>query len=140
MSMRTLVQFVFLATLLGCGDSTTGPTLDSVRGTWTLETINGSVVPLDRSTHIVDSAVVMLDASGTASFRYYAVYNESSVVGEQPIVSTGSGVFTLEGANVTFTWSGGRTRTGSFSGSTLTTVAPETFSNVNTDVWRLKKR
>ncbi len=148
--MRAL-SLGFLIGVVGCSGETSsgpggssGPTSASVAGTWALQSINGSPVPITATSgdYVVDSGVVTLGANATAESKHYATYGAFSIFGRVTSqLSTSSGIFIISGTTVTFTWGATAViRTGSFSGTTLTMIGPETFSNNNGNIWVLKRR
>lgn len=116
-----------LCLLAACGsDSSTAPQ-QSIAGTWTLRTINGTSLPYIITQSGADKAELMSDAftiSGTGSFTQTSVirYTTNGVATTQSSAEAGS--YTINGTAVTLHFnSDGSTVTASWSGNTLTATA-----------------
>lgn len=115
--MRRLIPLVALAVAVACGsDSTTQPTVASLAGTWTLQTVNGNPLPFTISQTATDkvellSDVVTASANGTYSENLQIRETLNGV--SQTFTSADTGTFTVNGTAVTLT----STQVGSTSGA-----------------------
>ena len=122
--MRRLIPLVALAVAVACGsDSTTQPTMASVAGTWSLQTVNGSPLPFTLTQTGTDklellSDVVTAEPNGTYT---ETVQFRTTVSGQTTTNSdTDSGTFTLNGTAVVLSSARTGSTTGALSGNTLT--------------------
>ena len=131
--MRSLISLA-LVVLVACGDdSTTAPTTDSVAGTWSLQSINGTALPYvvfqigaDKVELVSD--VVVAVASG--AFTQTTVVRTTSSGQVTTESQADAGTWSLNGTAVTFQFNGdGTTGTGSISGNTMT-IAESGFAFV----------
>ena len=120
--------------LLACGDdSATAPTTDSVAGTWSLQSINGTALPYvvfqigaDKVELVSD--VVVAVASGTFTQTTVVRTTASGQVTTES--QADAGTWSLNGTAVTFQFNGdGTTGTGSISGNSMT-IAESGFAFV----------
>lgn len=132
--MRRSLASLALVVLVACGDgSTTAPTNDSVAGTWSLQSINGTGLPyiiLQTGADKVEIVSDVVVAAASGSFTQTTTVR-TTVSGQATTQSQGDGgTWSLNGTAVTFQFTGdGSTGTGSISGNTMT-VAESGFAFV----------
>lgn len=120
--MRLTIGFaVLISFLTGCGDSSSGPSVDAHVGTFNLATVNGESLPADLGTDtngVLFTALsghVTLNADGTASDAYtYRLFDGVTTV-ETP--TTDVGTYTRSGTAIVVAWASGPVETFSFDGS-----------------------
>jgi hypothetical protein len=130
--MRRLMLLMLPIALMGCGgsdNSTTGPTLASLSGTWNLQTANGTPLPFTVSsaggikTEIL-SSVVTVAANGT--FTQVSQFR-TTINGQISLMTLpSSGTISLSGTLVTVTVTGSGAGTGTLNSSTMFTVTDPT--------------
>jgi hypothetical protein len=126
----------FVATMIlailsaaGCGGDSTSPAAQSIAGSWTLQSVNGSPLPFIVPQTGADKLEVLSDVlviSGTGSFTQTTSTRTTTngVPTTQSVVDAGS--YTLNGSTVTLHFSSdGFIGTASWSGNTITTVTGE---------------
>ena len=122
--MRRLIPFVALAVAVACGsDSTTQPTLASVAGTWSLQSVNGSPLPFTYAQTANDKREVVSDvvtASSNGSYTEVLQIRETLNGVATTTTSTDAGTFTLNGTAVTLNGNLTGITTGALNGNTLT--------------------
>ncbi|MEP6495656.1 MAG: hypothetical protein ABJF01_23435 [bacterium] len=110
----------------GCGGDSTSPATQSIAGSWTLQSVNGSPLPFIVPETGTDQLEVLSDViaiSGTGSFTQTTSTRTTTngVPTTQSVVDAGS--YTLNGSAITMHFnSDGFTLTASWSGNTITTV------------------
>ena len=116
-------MMVAIAAAMACGDSSTG--LESVDGTYTLRSINGTTLPYtvfqSGTTRIeVTDDVMVLNSNGT----YTESGHTRNTAGTQVTTLPGSdaGTYTTSGTSITLHSNDGTTSVGTVSGGTLTIV------------------
>ena len=125
---RMLTTAFTIATVLlaGCdSDDTTGPSQNSVSGTWNLTTVNGSALPFTlQSTPKIEvlSDQLVVSANGTFTESTQLRFTNGTVVSTQTI--TDAGTYSLNGTAATFIYNDGTTGAGTVSGNTLTVAEP----------------
>jgi hypothetical protein len=123
----------FVATMIlailsaaGCGGDSTGPATQSIAGSWTLQSVNGSPLPFIVTQTGTDRLEVLSDViviSETGSFTQTTSTRTTTngVPTTQSVADAGS--YTLNGSAVTLHFnSDGFTGTASWSGTTITTI------------------
>lgn len=122
--MRT-IALISCALLVACSDDgTTAPTMTSVAGAWSLQSINGTPLPFVVAQTGADKIELVSDvvtAVATGSFTQITTVR-TTVSGQVTTQSVAdAGAWTLNGTAVTFQFnSDGSVGTGSISGNTLT--------------------
>ena len=125
--MRHLFATFAFALLGACGGGTdtTTPTSTSIKGTWSLQTINGQALPYlakaSPSTELTAEQITFDDISFTL-LQTFRITDNGSVSTQS---SSGAGTYALTGASIVLTTTasadgGGRTDPGTVSGNTLT--------------------
>jgi len=130
--MRRLMLLALPLALAACGgsdNSSTGPTLASVAGTWNLSTVNGAPLPYTISNNgglktEVLSAVTIVTANGTFNEvqQIRTTFNGQATVTSLPT----SGTFSLSGTLVTLNITGSGTLSGTLTNSTTFAVTDPT--------------
>jgi len=131
--MRSLISLA-LVILVACGDdSTTAPTNDSVAGTWSLQSINGTGLPYvvfqigADKVELVSDVVVAVASGAFTQTTVVRTTTSGQVTTES---QADAGTWSLNGTAVTFQFNGdGTTGTGSISGNTMT-IAESGFAFV----------
>jgi hypothetical protein len=126
----------FVATMIlailsaaGCGGDSTSPATQSIVGSWTLQSVNGSPLPFIVQQTGTDKLELLSDViviSGTGSFTQTTSVRTTTngVPTTQPVADAGS--YTLNGSAITLHFnSDGFTGTASWSGNTITTTTAE---------------
>ena len=122
--MRRLIACLALALFAGCGgDSVTGPSTDSVAGTWTLQTVNGGRLPFILAQSGADkvegtSDVITVVSTGTFTQLTNFRTTLDGVATDDAIDDHGT--WTLKGSALTLTFSDKSSGTATVSGNTLT--------------------
>lgn len=135
---RFMLAMLLPIALMACGgsdNSTTGPTLASLAGTWRLQTVNGSPLPVTIAssgtvkTEIL-SQVATVDANGT----FTEVTQSRTTIGTDVTVNTlpSTGTISLNGNLLTVTVTGSGAGTGTLNSSTMFTVD---FATIGTFVF-----
>lgn len=126
--MRKLVAF-FAALAIGVvaacgGDSTTQPTMASLDGSWSLQTVNGAALPFVAAQSGQDKEEIMSDVFTTSSGTFAEQMTVRTTISGQATMDTlpDSGSYALSGSTVTFTFSDSSTASGTVSGNTMTFV------------------
>ena len=125
---RMLTTAFTIATVLlaGCdSDDTTGPSQNSVSGTWNLTTVNGSALPFTlQSTPKIEvlSDQLVVSANGTFTESTQLRFTNGTIVTTQTIADAGT--YSLSGTAATFIYNDGTTGAGTVSGNTLTVAEP----------------
>ncbi len=121
--MRKFVAAIFLAAFVACGgDSSTNPS-ESIAGTYTLRTVNGSALPFtfysDATTKVeVTDDAITINEGGTFTETGHTRTTTSGRVTTESIVDAGT--YTRNGTAITFKGSDATPTSGSISGSSLT--------------------
>ena len=122
--MRRLIACLALALFAGCGgDSVTGPTAESVSGTWTLQTINGAHLPFIIAQSGADKIEVTSDVITVVSGGTFTQLTQfrTTVDGVATDDATDDhGTWKLKGTALTFTFSDNTSGTATVSENTLT--------------------
>src|SRR5512146_3171833 len=99
--MRRLIPLVALAVAVACGsDSTTQPTVASLAGTWTLQSVNGSPLPFTVTQTGTDKVELLSDVvTASANGTYTEAVQFRTTLNGQSTTDTESdaGTFTLNG-------------------------------------------
>ena len=137
-TMRRLTALLVLAlasSAVACGsDNVTSPTLESIPGTWNLTTLNGAPLPFvlqaaNPKVEFLDDQIVMLSDrtfTDTYNFRFTSSTGEVTTDG-----SIDTGVWTLNGTALVFSYSDGTTVTATVNGGSFT-IAGGGFSQLYT--------
>jgi hypothetical protein len=124
--MLSIVCTVATVLLAGCdSNDTTGPTQNSVAGTWNLTTVNGSPLPFTlQATPKIEvlSDQLVVSANGTFTESTQLRFTNGTIVSTQ--VVTDAGTYSLNGTAATFIYNDGTTGAGTVSGNTLTVAEP----------------
>lgn len=103
--LRRLIPLVALAVAVGCGsDSTTAPTVASLAGTWTLQSVNGAPLPFTLSQTSTEKDELLSDVvTASANGTYSETLQVRETVGTQVVTvsSTDAGTFSVNGTAVT---------------------------------------
>jgi hypothetical protein len=127
--MRRLILGLGTLALLACGDST-GP-VQSLNGTYDLQTVNGASLPFTdrndgftREDILADAITVSGGNSTSGSFSEVTTLRETDLQTGQSTPGTRSdfGTYVINGTAVTLTFSDGSTASGTIAGSTVTVV------------------
>src|SRR6478672_3680425 len=127
--MRRLILALGTLSLLACGDST-GP-VQSLNGTYDLQTVNGASLPVTVSNDGFTREDILADAITTSGGSSTSgSFTEATTLRDTDLQTGGSntfqendfGTYVINGTAVTFTFSGGSTANGTISGSTFTVV------------------
>jgi len=102
--MKKLIAMLALATLVACGDNSTNPNTDSISGTYTLQTINGSQIPYtvsngSTSTTLTSDVLTVADnGSWSEIITYRQTVNGTTSNGTE----SDSGTWSRSGTSVNF--------------------------------------
>jgi hypothetical protein len=128
--MRRLILALGTLALLACGDST-GP-VQSLNGTYDLQTVNGASLPVTvsndgftREDILADAITVSGGSSTSGSFSEVSTLRDTDLQtgGSSTFQDTPNfGTYFINGTAVTFTFDNGTTANGTISGSTFTVV------------------
>jgi ABC-type glycerol-3-phosphate transport system substrate-binding protein len=133
--MRSAVLAIALGALLvacGGGDKSTGPS-DTVSGTFTLRTVNGSNLPFtvfafpDYKIEITASVLTM---SANKTYTEATTWRETDGGTVREETEPTSGTYTRNGDRITFRDTEGETLTGTISGNTITIIIDNALSAV----------
>ena len=101
-----LLALALITSALGCGsDGVTGPTPESVAGTWNLHTVNGAALPMslqaaNPKVELLDDQII-LSAVGTYTETFnLRLTSSTGEVSNQPLSDAGR--FTVRGSAVDF--------------------------------------
>lgn len=128
MRRTAFVATMILAVLsaAGCANDSTSPATQSIAGSWTLQSVNGSSMPFivaQTGTNKTELLSDVIAISGTGSFTQTTSVRTTTngVPTTQSVADAGS--YTLNGSAITLHFnSDGSTGTGSWSGNTITTT------------------
>ena len=122
--MRRLIPLVALAVAVACGsDSTTQPTMTSVAGTWTLQSVNGGPLPFTLTQTGSDKLELLSDVvTANSNGTYTEVAQFRTTINGQATTNTetDAGTFTLNGTAVNLSSPQTGSTNGVLSGNTLT--------------------
>lgn len=127
--MRRLILALGTLALLACGDST-GP-VQSLNGTYDLQTVNGASLPVTvsndgftREDLLADAITVSGGSSTSGSFSEVSTLRDTDLQtgGSNTFPDSHFGTYFINGTAVTFTFSDGTMANGTISGGTLTVV------------------
>ena len=108
---RLLVTLALAATALGCaGDTTTTPQISEIAGSYSLSTVNGSILPFTYAVSGADKAevlddVITLTEDGRWTEVWHDRYTMNGVVSTEEM--SDEGAFTRAGNRITLTSSFG---------------------------------
>lgn len=128
--MRRLALCLALAlpaVVIACGsdNSSTGPTVASLAGTWNLQTVNGAALPFTLSnsggvkTELLSEVATV---SSNGNFTETEVLRVTTVVGVAVDTLPSTGTFTLSGNLVSINLNGSGTVTGTLNNNTTFTI------------------
>lgn len=133
--MRRLIPLVALAVAVACGsDSTTQPTIATLAGTWTLQSVNGSPLPFTVSQTTNDKLEVLSDiVTASPNGTYTEVLQIRETLNGQAVVNNvpDNGTFSVNGTAVTLSGVSSGNITGALSNDNRTlTLTEEGFAYV----------
>jgi len=127
--MRRLIPLVALAVAVACGsDSTTQPTVASLAGTWTLQSVNGQPLPFTLTQTGTDKLELLSDVvTATSNGTYTEVVQFRTTINGQSTTTSDSdvGTFTVNGTAVTLSSSATGNITGALSNNNNTLTLTE---------------
>lgn len=132
--MRRGLSLCAIVVAIACGDAT-GPTPQSVSGTWNLQSVNGGSLPYTvlmtgSVTDQVTAGLLIVEPDRT--FSYATTFRSTANGQSTTLTATDSGTYSLSGDSVSFLFRGdGTTGSGLLNGDTVSLNA-EGFSLVYT--------
>ena len=136
--MRRFLLLMLPIALAACGgsdNSSTGPTLASLSGTWNLQTVNGSPLPATiASSGSVKTEILSQVATVDANGNFTEVTQTRTTINGEATLTTlpSTGTISLNGNLVTVNVTGSGAGTGTLNSSTMFTVD---FATIGTFVF-----
>ena len=130
--MRRALSLCTILFGIACGDAT-GPTPQSVAGTWNLQSVNGSSLPYSvPQGGLANEQIIagILDVAANRTFTYTTTFRSNFSGQTTSFAATDSGSYAILGNAVRFVFaSDSSTGTGVFNGNTVT-LAAEGFASL----------